>query len=260
MYFFAPMAEAILNPLQVSWTVWFITLGCAFINGLSKSGLKGIGMVSIPILAFLYGGMASSGILLPFLIFGDFFAIRNYKSSIKWSQIRSLLPWSIAGILLAVAVGKLISDALFRNMMAVAVIVCLAVILYFDFSGKKTDLSKFPLLSKLTGFSGGFATMIGNAAGPIFDVYLLSMRLPKESFLGTAAIFFIVLNLFKLPFHMFVWHSVTLSTLQMNLIMMPMVFFGSWAGKKIVSYIPEKEFRYLVIAIIALSAALLLIR
>ena len=254
------MFEAIVNPLQVSWTVWFITIGCAFINGLSKSGLKGIGMVSIPILAFLYGGMASSGILLPFLIFGDLFAVRNYKASIKWIQIKSLLPWAIGGILLAVVVGKFISDAVFRNMMAIAVIICLAVILYFDFSGKKTDLSKFPLLSKLTGFSGGFATMIGNAAGPIFDVYLLSTRLQKESFLGTGAIFFLILNLFKLPFHFFVWHSVTLSSLQMNLVMMPAVFFGSWAGKRIVSYIPEREFRYLVIIIIALSAALLLIR
>jgi uncharacterized protein len=254
------MFEAFLNPLQVSWTVWFVTLGCAFINGLSKSGLKGIGMVSIPILAYMYGGMASSGVLLPFLIFGDLFAIRNYKSSIRWHQIKGLLPWAIAGILLAVAVGKLISDELFRNMMAIAVIICLVVILYFDFFGKKIDLSEFPLLSKLTGFAGGFATMIGNAAGPIFDVYLLSMRLHKASFLGTGAIFFLMLNLFKLPFHFFVWHSVTLSSLQMNLIMMPSVFLGSWAGKRIVSYIPEREFRYLVIIIIALSAALLLIR
>jgi uncharacterized membrane protein YfcA len=254
------MLESIVNPLQVSWTIWFVTLGCAFINGLSKSGIKGIGMVSIPILAFLYGGMTSAGILLPFLIFGDLFAIRNYRASIKWSQIKSLLPWAMGGILLAVAVGKFISDGVFRNMMAIAVIICLAVILYFDFSGKKTDLSKFPVLSKLTGFSGGFATMIGNAAGPIFDVYLLSMRLQKASFLGTGAIFFLILNLFKLPFHFFVWHSVTLSSLQMNLIMMPSVFLGSWAGKRIVSYIPEREFRYLVIIIIALSAALLLIR
>ncbi len=254
------MLEAILNPLQVSWTIWFVTLGCAFINGFSKSGLKGIGMVSIPILAYLYGGMVSSGILLPFLIFGDFFAIRNYKASIKWKQIRNLLPWSIAGILLAVAVGKLISDAVFRDIMAIAVFVCLAVILYFDFSGKKTDLSKYPFLSKVTGFSGGFATMIGNAAGPIFDVYLLSMRLQKESFLGTAAIFFIILNIFKLPFHFFVWESITLSSLQMNFIMLPSVFLGSWAGKRIVSHIPEREFRFLVIIIIALSALMLLFR
>lgn len=217
-------------------------------------------MVSVPVLAYFYGGMASSGILLPFLIFGDLFALHNYRASVKWRNIRSLLPWAIAGILLAVAIGKFISDAVFRNIMAIAVIVCLAVILYFDFAGKKRNLSEYPLLSKITGLSGGFATMIGNAAGPIFDVYLLSMRLPKESFLGTAAIFFLILNLFKLPFHFFVWHSVSWSSLQMNLVMMPIVFLGSWAGKKLASHIPEREFRYLVIFIIALSAFLLLLR
>ena len=144
--------------------------------------------------------------------------------------------------------------------MAIAVIACLAFILYFDFTGKKTNLSQYPILSKITGLSGGFATMIGNAAGPIFDVYLLSMRLPKDSFLGTAAIFFLIINLFKLPLHFFVWHSISWSSLQMNLVMMPMVFFGSWAGKKIAGFIPEREFRYLVIFIIALSAILLLLR
>ncbi len=62
------MFQSIINPLQVSWGIWFITLGCAFINGLSKSGLKGVGMVTIPILAYFYGGMMSAGLLLPFLI------------------------------------------------------------------------------------------------------------------------------------------------------------------------------------------------
>lgn len=254
------MLEQILNPLNVSWAVWFATLGCAFINGLSKSGLKGIGMVSIPILAYLYGGMASAGILLPFLVFGDFFALRYYRKSTKWSHVRRLLPWSLAGILLAVLVGKLISDALFRNIMAVAVLACLLLVVVFDLSGRKPDFSKSGFLSGFTGFSGGFATMIGNAAGPIFDLYLLSMRLPKNSFLGTGAIFFLVLNIIKVPLHFFIWESITLQTLQMNFVMIPAVFFGAMTGRKIVSYIPEMGFRYFVVVIIALSAVLLLIR
>jgi uncharacterized protein len=254
------MIESVVNPLQVSWGIWFATLGCAFINGLSKSGLKGIGMVTIPVLAFMYGGMASAGILLPFLVFGDLFAVRFYHKSTSWSHVKRLLPWSLAGIALAVVTGKLISDALFRNIMAIAVIACLLLIVVFDLSGKRPDFSKSWVLSWLTGFSGGFATMIGNAAGPIFDLYLLSMRLPKNSFLGTGAIFFLTLNLIKMPLHFFIWESITLKSLQMNAVMIPAVYLGALAGRKIVSYIPEREFRYFVVIIIALSAVLLLVR
>ncbi|TCO11050.1 hypothetical protein EV194_101684 [Natronoflexus pectinivorans] len=260
MLSFAFMAELILNPLQVSWGVWLITLACAFIIGFSKSGLKGIGMVTIPVLAIMYGGMFSAGILLPFLVFGDLFAVRFYRKNMSWSHVKRLMPFALAGILLAVLVGKMISDDLFRNLMAVLVISCLALIVFFDFSGKKPDFSKSGFLSGFTGLSGGFATMIGNAAGPIFDLYLLSMRLPKNSFIGTGAIFFLTLNIIKVPLHFFVWESITLASLQMNFVMVPAVFIGALAGRKVVSYIPEKGFRIIVIVIIALSSILLLLR
>ena len=254
------MFQSILNPLQVTWGVWLITLGCAFINGLSKSGLKGVGMVTIPILAYFYGGMMSTGLLLPFLIFGDIFALRYYHRSAKWKQVKKLLPWALVGILVALLVGKMVNDATFRNIIAIIVFICLGIIILFDILGKKVDFSKSRSLSGLTGLSGGFATMIGNAAGPIFDLYLLSMRLPKINFIGTGAVFYLTLNIIKLPLHFFIWKSVTLLSLQMNLVMIPAVFLGAVAGKKIVGYIPEKAFRYFVVLVIAVSALLLLIK
>lgn len=254
------MFQSILNPLQVTWGVWLITLGCAFINGLSKSGLKGVGMVTIPILAYFYGGMMSAGLLLPFLIFGDIFALRYYHRSAKWKQVKKLLPWALAGILVALLVGKMVNDTTFRNIIAIIVFICLGIIILFDILGKKVDFSKSRSLSGLTGLSGGFATMIGNAAGPIFDLYLLSMRLPKINFIGTGAVFYLTLNIIKLPLHFFIWKSVTLQSLQMNLVMIPAVFIGAVAGKKIVGYIPEKAFRYFVVLVIAVSALLLLIK
>ena len=71
----------ILNPLHSDWTTWSLTLLCAFLVGVSKSGLKGTGMLAIPVLAHLYGGKASVGILLPFLIMGDLLAVKFYFKS-----------------------------------------------------------------------------------------------------------------------------------------------------------------------------------
>ena len=42
-------------------------------------------------------------------------------------------------------------------------------------------------IAPATGVLGGFTTLIANAAGPVMNLYLLAIRLPKEVFLPTAA-------------------------------------------------------------------------
>lgn len=72
--------------------------------------------------------------------------------------------------------------------------------------------------------------MIGNAAGPVMAVYLLSMRLPKYSFVGTSAWFFLVVNYLKLPLQLFVWENITLQTLILNLFTIPIIIIGAVIG------------------------------
>ncbi len=260
MISFVVMIESIINPLQTDWSIWVITAFCAFVTGLSKAGLKGFAMINIPIMAHLYGGMASVGILLPFLIFGDAFALIYYRRNAQWKHIRRLLPWALAGIVIATLVGKYINDEQFRISIAISILVCLAIIVYRDISGKKELMTNNKWFNNSLGLSGGFATMIGNAAGPIFNLYLMSMRLPKNVFIGTSAYFYFILNTTKLPIHVFYWHSISLKTVQLNFILLPILILGAFAGKKIVKYIPEKAYRIFVIGAIALSAVVLLLK
>jgi hypothetical protein len=46
---------------------WALILTGAFIIGLSKAGLKGIDMLNVTIMAIVFGGKASTGIVLPLL-------------------------------------------------------------------------------------------------------------------------------------------------------------------------------------------------
>ncbi len=260
MFSFADMIESIINPLQTEWNIWIITALCALVTGLSKSGLKGFAMINIPIMAHLYGGMASVGILLPFLIFGDTFALIYYRRNAQWQYIKRLFPWAIAGLIIATIVGKYINDEQFRISIAVSILVCLAIIVYRDISGKKEMLTTNKWFTNSLGLSGGFATMIGNAAGPIFNLYLMSMRLPKNVFIGTGAYFYLILNTIKLPIHFFYWHSISFKTLQLNFVMLPILIIGAFAGKKIVQYIPEKAYRIFILLVTAISAIVLLIK
>lgn len=247
----------LLNPLHTTWNTWLITLLCAFLIGLSKSGLKGVAMVAIPILAFLYGGKASVGIMLPFLIMGDVMALAFYFKSGKIKYILKLIPWAIIGILIAVYVGNHINDQQFKTTIAVAILLCLALLIYNEIRKSKVKLTDNKVFSSSLGLMGGFATMMGNAAGPIFNLYLLSMRLPKETYIGTGAWFYLFLNCFKVPFHVLSWQTINWQTIQMNVVMFPALFIGALIGKKVVGYIPEKTYRYLIFTVILLSAILL---
>ena len=55
------------------------------------------------------------------------------------------------------------------------------------------------ILGVFLGSLGGVATMLANAAGPVAQLYLLVMGLPKYAFIGTSAWLFLIVNLFKVP-------------------------------------------------------------
>jgi len=111
----------------------------------------------------------------------------------------------------------------------------------------------------LMGVLGGFATMIGNVAGPIFAIYLLAMHLPKNNFIGTTAWFFLIINLTKFPLHIFIWQTIDWQTLKLDLILFPGIAAGAFLGIWLVGKIPDTTYRTFVIAVTALSAMLLLI-
>ena len=90
-------------------------------------------------------------------------------------------------------------------------------------------------------------------------VYLLSMRLPKNEFIGTAAWFFLVINLFKVPFHVFVWETISWQSVKLNLIALPVIIAGVYLGIWLVKRINEKYYRWLVIGMTLLAAAALLV-
>ena len=56
------------------------------------------------------------------------------------------------------------------------------------------------LVAPFLGVLGGMATMLANAAGPIAQFYLLAMKLPKYTFIGTSAWLFLIVNISKVPF------------------------------------------------------------
>ena len=96
--------------------------------------------------------------------------------------------------------------------------------------------------------------MVGNLAGAFTNVYFLAMQLPKNKFIGTAAWLYLVINLVKYPFHIFVWKTVNSVSIVNSLMLIPAVIIGIFLGIKLVGKIGEKWYRRFIIIMTFLGA------
>jgi hypothetical protein len=249
----------ILSSLHITALEWIAILCCGMLIGMSKVGVPGVSMIVVPVLAFIFGAKQSTGVLLPILMMADIFGVAYYRRHANRNHLVKIIPWAIVGLLLALWVGKQVSDKQFKNLIAILVFLSIGLMVWQD-RQKKTHF--FPdkwWFAASMGILGGFATMIGNVAGPVFAIYLLAMHLPKNNFIGTGAWFFLIINSSKFPLQMFVWQNISPATLLVDLFALPGIALGAVLGFKLVKRIPDKAFRNFVIIITTLSAFLLLL-
>lgn len=228
--------------------------------GMSKVGIPGMSLAIIPLLALAFGGKSSTGVLLPMLVVADIFGVSYYHRHANWNHVLSALPWAVVGVVLALFIGNWVNDEQFKLLIAVFIFSSLALMFWRE--RKKVGADELPnsrLFAAGMGLLGGVATMIGNAAGPIFAIYLLALRLEKNEFIGTSAWFFFIINLFKFPLHVFVWKTITLKTLGYNVVAIPFIIIGAFIGIWIVKRIPNSLYRWFIIAVTVVSAILMIL-
>lgn len=234
----------------------------ALLLGMAKTGVQGIAMISVPMLALVFGAKESTGVILPVLCFADLIAVLYYRRSAQWKYVFRLMPAAVAGLFLAVAVDKFVPRELFRHLMALCIFSGLASMIWLERREKSgaggADICQKWWYSALFGVLGGFTTMIGNAAGGIMAVYLLSMRLDKLAFVGTNAWFFLTINYTKIPFQIFAWNNITAQTLLIDAVCIPFIFVGAACGIWFVKRLPERPYRIFVMVSTALSTLLML--
>ncbi|MFT4834646.1 MAG: putative membrane protein YfcA [Flavobacteriaceae bacterium] len=225
--------------------------------GMAKTGIHGVGMAAVPLLAVLFGGRLSSGIMLPILCIADVFAVIYYHRHANWSHLMKLFPWAALGVIAGTVIGDSIDDEFFRLIMAIVIFLSLGVMVWQE-QKSSVDVPHSIWFAIILGILGGFTSMVGNLAGSVMALYLLSMRFPKNQYIGTTAWFFMILNWFKIPFHVFVWKTITLDSFLLDLTTIPLVGLGAFLGITIVKKIPELYYRWFIIATTALAALVMI--
>jgi uncharacterized membrane protein YfcA len=244
--------------------MWVLAAIAAMLVGLAKTGVPGIGMLFVAIFANLMPTKQSSGFVLPLLIFGDIVAVLSYRRHTEWKHLFRLFPWTAAGV----GIGAFALDRIDNRQAQLLVggiivtLVVLHVVRKWQTTHQSFALDAAPAhgawFAPIIGVLTGFTTLVANAAGPLMAVYLLAMRLPKMAFVGTSAVFFLLLNLFKVPF-MVGLGLITVESFKFNLILAPAVLAGALLGRWILPRVSQLWFERLALILSAAAGLKLLI-
>jgi uncharacterized membrane protein YfcA len=231
---------------------------CAVMVGFTKSGIPGLLILVVPLMAGVMPARTSVGVLLGILILADIIAAAYYRHQVLWRHIFRLLPLTLAGIVVGYFGLRVVDDDLLKPMIGVIVLLMLGIGFWrTKVGGEERPVPTQWWFAAGAGFMAGIMTMMANAAGPIMILYLISMRLPKYQFVGTSAWFFFIVNWIKVPFSTNL-KLMTLESVKLDLMMFPFIFLGAVAGIFILKRIPLKIFN-LVVQILAAFAAIKLL-
>ncbi|UMB61229.1 sulfite exporter TauE/SafE family protein [Lutibacter sp. A80] len=249
----------LINAHQLTPVSWFFSFLAAFLLGTSKAGIKGVGVVIVTLMAIVFGGKSSTGALIPMMLFADLMAVIYYNKYTQWKYLVKLMPTMVIGVLIGVWFGNDISDEVFKRIMAF-LILGIVIFMFVMEKRKSTAVPNTRIFSNTMGLLSGFTSMIGNLAGAFSNIYFLAMRFPKNEFIGTAAWLFFIINIFKLPFHIFVWKTISVETLTINIVLIPAILIGFFLGIKLVKLINNEAYRKFIILVTAIGAVILLFK
>jgi uncharacterized protein len=230
----------------------------ALLVGLSKTGLPGVSILGILLMTEAYPDDArlSVGAILPILLAGDVFAVAWFRRHADWGRLVRLLPWVLVGMIPGEFVLRRFEGNQLRPIIGVLVLGMLLVEICRQwFSWEKMPRRWWFVAA--TGFLAGFTTFVANAAMPVMSIYLVSQDLDKRQFIGTAAWFFLILNVSKVPRYC-AMGILTPSMLPTAAALAPLAIFGALLGVYVLSRIPQRFFDILALALAGIAAVRLI--
>lgn len=247
--------------LMHDWSpaAWLAAILAATIAGLSKTGVPGLGLLAVAIFANLLPARQASGFLLPLLIVGDLVAVRAYRQHAEWHHLRRLFLWTGLGVGLGALIMGRLNDRMASPLVGFIVLAFVGwqILKKLRPLATSAPMEHGPWFAPAMGVAAGITTLLANAAGPLMAIYLVAMRLPKLAHVGTAAVFFLLLNTFKVPF-MVGLGLIDLRSLTTGALLAPAVLLGAWGGRRLLPSIPQRTFEGVALSLAALAGLRLL--
>ncbi|TRW47309.1 sulfite exporter TauE/SafE family protein [Georgenia yuyongxinii] len=255
--------------LTLPTLTWVVLAVGAFLVGVGKTALPGVGTITVALFATVLPARESTGALLALLIVGDLFAVWSYRSHADLAILRRLVPTVLVGVLAGTAFLAVADDAVVRRVIGAILLVLIVLTLVqravaarrqAEATGQEARVPAGRRRARAAAYGvlGGFTTMVANAGGPVMSLYFLASRLPVLTFLGTAAWFFFAVNLAKVPFSVGLG-LITPQSLLLDLLLVPALLLGALLGRRLARRISQQVFDRLVLALTVVAAVYLIV-
>ncbi len=235
-------------------TQWLLCIFAALGVGIAKSGFAGISLIHVLVMAQIFGDKASTGVVLPMLVIGDIGAVFIFKRHAVWRHVARTLPVACIGVAVGTWLMTRIPATAYKPIIGWTVLVLVLVQLWRMWRpGMFEHVPHSWPFAATMGMLAGITTMMANAAGPVMALYLLAVGLPKLQFTGTSAWFFLLINLYKVPFSLGLG-LIRTDTLLFNLLLAPAILAGLFLGRWLLHHVSQKLFDGLILAFAAVVA------
>lgn len=284
-----PELAALIPDIGIS--SWLLVAAGALVVGFSKTALPGAGTIAVGLFALAMPAKESTAALLLLLIVGDLTALWVYRREPDLKMLVRLIPSVMIGVVVGTIFFATVGGDVVRGTIGVILLALVAVTVWRrrqaerakaavaassdDATAGNTGQEAQPgrgatvgpaessptriwISRAIYGLLGGFTTMVANAGGPVMTMYFYAMRLPVLTFLGTAAWFFAIVNILKLPF------SASLGlfsrdTFVMDAMLVPVVLLGALIGAVVARRVSQGVFEKAVLVLTVASALGLLV-
>ena len=232
------------DPLFVATAVAAVLL-----IGLAKGGFSGIGMAATPLLALTMPPLQAVAILLPILMMQDVVSVWWYRHDWDRWNVKVMLPGAVIGVGLAWALASVVPDDVVRLIIGVIGVVFVLNVWF----------GKVPPPRRPSAAGAGFTSAIASAGMPPFSVHVLPQHMDKLRLVGTATMFFAVVNLMRVvPY--FALGQLNRANFLVSIVLMPFAIATNFLGFWLVQHIPTGPFYRISYALMFVISAALLVQ
>ncbi|MCO4786428.1 sulfite exporter TauE/SafE family protein [Marinomonas atlantica] len=226
--------------MTTAFVVMFIA---GVVTGFSKFSVGGMGLIILPIVMIAFPGPEALGALLPLYIITDLMAASSYRKNISWRVLARFLPLAFIGLLIGSYLLADLNADQFVTLLGVIIISMILLGLYLD--ARPSNFMQKPITAYLMGLAGGLVTMVANAAGPLFSLFLMEQKLSKESYISTRAWAFLIIDVIKLPMYLGLG-LLTQESLTIGAYALPGLLIGAFIGYHFLKHVTPAHFKWLI--------------
>ncbi len=240
-------ADCLFSLAEFTPLFWVLAIIATLITGISKSGFAGsMGIIAVPLLSLAISPIQAAAIMLPLMLVMDYFSVR-----IWWGKHDSELLWRLLpAALIGVFIGYLSFDHLNAATLKLQLgILSLAFAIWGLLKGSYLTIFTTNLAGRVFSAMAGFTSFVAHAGGPPWNAHLIPLKLPRETYLATSAVFFTSVNLVKLlPYGLL--NQLHINNLFLTLVLIPIAWLGVKLGVVIQHHLNDQIFYQIILIIL----------